>query len=153
MAEGIEGLNQLLRRIGQMATDVKHVERPLNEAGEYLVGSVKKNFLAGGRPKKWTPLAPSTLRARRHGKGRGGAKILIDKADLMNSIDKRAVDSGGGPGVQVGTGKIQARRQQLGYPGGPGRGHAHTPARTFLMVQPEDVIKIGSIFERHIARK
>lgn len=149
MAEGIEGLDRLLKRIGQMATDTKHVERPLNAAGEYLVGSVKQNFRAGGRPKKWTPLAPSTLRRRRRGKGRGGAKILIDTAKMMNAVDKRVSTAG----VSVGLNAVQARRQHSGYPGGPGPGHAHTPARPFLLIQPEDVVKIGSIFERHIARK
>jgi len=150
MAEGFEGVDRALRRIGQMATDVKHVERPLSEAGEYLVGSVKKTILVGGRPKKFPPLAPSTLAARRKGRGRGGPKILIDTGRLLASLEKTVTTDG----VRVGTNVIYARRQHFGYPGGPGRGHSRTPARPFmLMQQPEDVVKIGSIFERHIARK
>jgi phage gpG-like protein len=150
MPEGIEGLSSLLRRIEQMATDTKHVERPLNEAGEYLVGSIKKNILVGGRPQKFTPLSPRTIAARRKGRGRGGPKILIDRGRLLGSIQKSTTTDG----VRVGTNVIYARRQHFGYEGGPGRGHSKTPKRPFvLMQQPEDVIKIGNIFERHIARK
>ena len=150
MAEGFEGLNQALTRIGQMATDVKHVEQPLKEAGEYLVGSVKRTILVGGRPKKFAPLAPSTIAGRRKGRGRGGPKILIDRGRLLASIEKTVTTDG----VRIGTNVIYAARQHFGYPGGPGRGHAHTPSRKFmLMQQPDDVVKIGSIFERHIARK
>lgn len=150
MPEGIEGLNQLLRRIGEIATDVKHVERPLNEAGEYMVGSVKKNILVGGRPNKFTPLAASTIAGRRKGRGRGGPKILIDRGRLLASVQKSVTTDG----VRIGTNVVYAARQHFGYPGGSGRGHAKTPARPFLLIQrPEDVNAIGKIFIRHIARK
>jgi phage gpG-like protein len=150
MAEGIEGLGRLASRLGQLATDTRHVEKPLGEAGEYLIGSVKKTFYAQGRPQKWTPLAPSTLRSRRKGKGRGGPKILMDTLRMMNALDKRVTPAG----VAVGLNAAQARRQHFGYPGGTGRGHSRTPARPFLMLQdPEDVTAIGKIFSRHIARK
>ena len=139
----------MLRRIGEIATDVKHVERPLNEAGEYLVGSVKKTLLVGGRPKKFAPLAPSTIAARRKGRGRGGPKILIDRGRMLASIQKSVTTDG----VRVGTNVVYAARHHYGYKGGPGRGHSRTPARPFMEMQrPEDVIKIGHIFERHIAR-
>ena len=150
MAEGIEGLERVIRRVGQLATDTKHVERPLKEAGEYLVGSIKKNFLAGGRPRKWSPLAPSTLRQRRKGRGRGSAKVLIDTAKMMNAVDKRVATDG----VRVGLNAVQAARHHFGYPGGTGRGRSKTPARPFLMLQqPEDVNAVGKIFMRHVRRK
>lgn len=154
MSEGFQGLDRAIRRIAQMATDVKHVEKPLNEAGEYAIGSIKKNFLVGGRPSKWKALAASTIAGRRRGKGRGGIKILIDRARLMNAITKKTVASGGGAGVAVGENVIYAPRQHFGYKGGTGRGHAATPARPFMMLQqPEDVNAIGKIFSRHVARK
>ena len=150
MAEGIEGLNRLLSRIEQLSTDTRHVERPMRAAGEYLVGSVKRNFVAQGRPQRWTPLKPSTLARRRKGRGRGGAKILIDKAKMMNAVDKQV----GAGEVAVGLNAVQAARQHFGYPGGTGRGRSKTPARPFLMIQdPEDVQAVGRIFSRHIARK
>jgi len=150
MADDIQGLGRLLSRMSQLATDTRHVERALHSAGAYAVGSIEKNFQQQGRPKKWTPLAPSTLRQRRKGRGRGGAKILIDTAKMKNQIGFHVHSEG----VEVGLNAVQARRQHKGYNGGPGRGHAPTPARPFLMLQePEDVTAIGNIFRRHISRR
>lgn len=150
MADEIQGLGRLITRIGQMATDTRHVERPLKAAGVYMLGSVEKNFQQQGRPKKWSPLKPSTLGSRRKGRGRGGAKILIDTAKMKNQIAFKVHSEG----VEVGLNAIQARRQHFGYSGGTGPGHSKTPARPFLLVQePEDVTEIGNIFRRHIARK
>jgi phage gpG-like protein len=152
MAEGLQGFGSLTRRIAQLATDTKHVEGPLNAAGEYVIGSIKRNFLSSGRPRKWPQLAASTIAGRRRGRGRGGVKPLIDTAKMMNALSKRAVE---GPGVEVGLNAVQAARQNFGYSGGTGRGHAKTPARQFMMLQvPEDVNYIGSkIFARHFARR
>lgn len=148
MPEEIQGLSNLIRRIGQLATDTQHVERPLKAAGAYMLGSIEKNFRAQGRPKPWQKLAASTLRGRRKGRGRGSAQILIDKGQMKNQISYRVVSL---PGVEVGLNAVQARRQHFGYPGGPGRGHSKTPARQFLMFQiPEDIEEIQKIFKRHL---
>jgi len=149
MTDGFQGLDRALRRIGELATDVKHVERPLKEAGEYVVASIKKNFLASGRPSKWKQLAASTVRQRRRGKGRGGVKPLIDKAIMMNALAKRVTTDG----VRVGLNSVQGPRQHYGYPGGTGSGHSPTPARPFMMLQTEDPPAIGKIFGRHLARR
>jgi len=148
--EGIQGLGRLLSRIGQMATDTSHVEKPLKAAGAYMLGSIEKNFQQQGRPQRWTPLAQSTLARRRKGRSRGGARILIDKGAMKNQINYRVTTAG----TVIGLNAIQARRQQLGYEGKPGRGHSPTPARAFLLLQePEDTNAIGEIFRRHIARR
>ena len=150
MADDIQGLSMLLKRVSQMATDTRHVERALQSAGAYAVGSIQKNFEQQGRPQRWAPLAPATLRRRRHGRGRGSAKILIDTARMKNAIDYEVFSDG----TRVGLNAVQARRQHFGYPGGTGRGHSRTPARAFLMLQqPEDVIAIGGIFRRHVTRR
>jgi phage virion morphogenesis protein len=150
MADDIQGLSRLLGRISQLATDTRHVEGALRSAGTHVVGSVQKNFEQQGRPRKWSPLAPATLRQRRKGKGRGGPKILVDTGKMKNSINYQVY----GEGVKIGLNAVQARRQHFGYPGGAGRGHSRTPARPFLVLQePEDVIAIGDIFRRHIARR
>lgn len=144
----IEGLDRLLTRTGRLRRDIKNVERPMKAAGTYMIGSIVKNFNASGRPKKWEKLADSTLAARRSGgkKRKGGAKILIDMGDLRNSHSMRLRSDG----VEVGTNKVQAKRQHFGYPEGTGRGHAKTPARPFMMFQDEDSDAIGKIFGRHL---
>lgn len=149
MADGFENLDQVIRRVGKLATDVRHVERPLDQAAEYAVGSIKRTILVGGRPKKFAPHAPSTLRSRRKGKGRGGAKVLIDRGRLLGSFDKKVTTDG----ARIGTNVVYAARHHYGYPGGPGRGHAKTPARPFMLLQPEDIEKIGKLFGVHVAQK
>jgi phage virion morphogenesis protein len=144
----IEGIDRLFNRIRKLSADSKHVERPLKASGVYMLGSIERNFKASGRPAKWQALAPGTLRRRRKGKGKGGAKILVDTARLKNSMQTRLVSDG----VQIGTNTVYAGRHHFGYPGGTGRGRSKTPARPFLMFQNEDLTAIGQIFKRHIER-
>ncbi len=144
---GIQGLEKILKRVKELATDSRHVERPMKASGTYMLGSIEKNFKAGGRPNRWTGLSAATI-ARRRNKKKSSIKILIDTARLKNSHQFRLVSEG----VQIGTNVIYAPRQHFGYEGGSGRGHAKTPARPFLMFQEEDIREIGEIFTRHIAR-
>ena len=150
MADSIQGMSRLVSRLQQLALDSRRVEPPLKAAGQVAVHSIQMNFQAQGRPQKWTPLAPRTLARRRRGKGRGGPRILIDTARLKNSINAKLVS---GPGVAVGTNVIYARRQHSGYPGGKGRGLSKTPARPFMLLQPEDIESIDRIFVRHISKR
>ena len=149
MSDGLQGLEQVLRRVGQLATDTRPGERPLKAAGAYMLGSIEKNFRAQGRPVKWTPLSPQTLARRRKGRGKGKGQILIDTARLKNSMSSRLVSV---PGVEIGTNVQYALRQHFGYPGGTGRGHSKTPARPFLLFQDEDITELGEIFKRHVRR-
>src|ERR1051325_6961054 len=113
MAEGIEGLDQLLKRLGELALDTRRVEKPLKAAGAHMLGSIEKNFQAQGRPKRWDPLSPRTLAGRRKGRRKkGGPKILIDTARLKNSMGVKLVE---GPAALVGTNVKYARRQHSGY--------------------------------------
>jgi phage gpG-like protein len=177
MSEGFSGLDSALRRLGKLATDVRRVERPLKAIGVYLVGSVQKTIRAGGRPKPFTPLAASTIAARRKGKGRGGAKTLINTGRLLSSIDSQPVSSGGRPGVAVGTNVSYAAVQHFGgkktytivaknkkglaFMGSGGerivrRRVKHPPLkpRPFMVFQiPADEIKAAEIIGQHLARK
>jgi phage virion morphogenesis protein len=152
MADGIEGFESLIKRLGELALDTRRVEKPLKAAGAYMLGSIEKNFQQQGRPTKWDPLSPRTLAGRRKGRRKkGGAKILIDTARLKNSMSVQLVE---GPAALVGTNVKYARRQHYGYDSKKkGRGHAKTPARPFLMFQDEDFEAIDRIFARHITKQ
>lgn len=149
MAEDIQGLGRLLRRVEKLATDARHVEAPLKAAGAVMLSSVEQNFREGGRPQRWQGLADSTLGRRRRGRGRGGPRVLIDTARLKNSMSYRLVQGG----IEVGTNVIYARRHHFGYEGGEGRGRSETPARPFLLIHDEDIRDIGEIFQRHVEGK
>lgn len=147
MAQGIEGLERVLRRVSRLERRItSDIEKPFKASGTYMIGSIQRNFSAQGRPKKWQGLAASTIRQRRRGKGKGGVKILMDKGQLRNSFAMRVRRSE----TEVGTNMVQAKRQHFGYPGGSGRGHSRTPARPYVMFQDEDYDAIGRIFGRHI---
>ena len=145
----LEGLERVLNRTARLKRDIRQVERPMKAAGVYMIGSVVKNFNAGGRPKKWTRLAASTVLRRRKGKGKGGMKPLVDSGQLRNSSSMRLRMAG----VEVGTNMVQAKRQHFGYPGGSGRGRSKTPARPYMMFQDDDSDAIAVIFSRHLQGK
>jgi phage virion morphogenesis protein len=153
MPEGFDGMDRLIKRLGELAFDTRHVERPLKAAGTYAIGSIQRNFDEQGRPDKWSPLSPRTLASRRKGKGGGGPKILIDRARLRNSINEKVHLASPDSYAEVGTNVVYAARQHFGYPGGSGRGHSKTPARKFLMLQQEDFPRIERIFTRHIEKR
>jgi phage gpG-like protein len=171
-ANQIQGLEELIARLREIASDVKHIRRPLLSAGVYMLGSIERNFQQQGRPDKWQSLSNLTLAARRKarksrrkaGQATGrGARILIDTARLKNSMATKVEDD---RSVAVGTNTVYAARQQFGFKGVAGgkpkkkglqvgwqRGKTPTPARPFLMFQPEDINAIGRIFMRAIERR
>lgn len=143
----IEGIDRVFRRVSKISSNMtRTIERPMKAAGTYMLGSIERNFKAGGRPAKWKPLAASTVRQRRRGGGSGGVKVLVDTAALKNSMSMRVRATE----TEVGTNMVQAKRQHFGYPGGKGRGHSKTPARPYMLFQNEDTDAIGKIFSRHV---
>lgn len=142
---GIQGLEKVIKRVHKLATDTRRPERALKTIGTYMLGSIEKNFKAGGRPDKWTELSEATIAGRRN-KKKSSIKILVDTARLKNSMNFHVTSEG----VEIGTNVVYAARQHFGYEGGAGRGHSKTPARPFLMFQKEDVREIGEIFKRHL---
>ena len=118
--------------------------------GEYMKGSIDKNFAAGGRPAKWEPLGFATKVAWSLGKkshwgkkdkmtktGRTawkGRLPLTDTARLRRSISYRA----GAREISIGTNVIYAAIHQLGGKAGRGK-KVNIPARPYLMFQDEDI--------------
>jgi phage gpG-like protein len=124
----------------ELATRSRRTREPVAKAVDIGIASIQKNFDVGGRP-KWRGLAKSTLRTKR-----GGSILVGPKARLRNSFRPKATNSGGEAFSNV----IYGPRQNFGYPGGPGRGHSFTPARTFVMWQDEDIRDVGEVFARHL---
>lgn len=145
----IEGIDRVFRRVSKISSNMtRTIERPMKAAGTYMLGSIERNFKAGGRPAKWKPLAASTVRRRRRGGGSGGVKVLVDTAALKNSMSMRVRRTE----TEVGTNMVQAKRQHFGYDpqGKKGRGHSETPKRPYMLFQNEDTDAIGRIFLRHV---
>src|SRR5438034_19326 len=58
----------------------------LKQMGVEVVKETQRNIKAGGRP-AWAPLKPSTLAARRQGKGSGTGQALQNTGRLLRSWD------------------------------------------------------------------
>jgi phage virion morphogenesis protein len=84
----------------------------MRSIGQTLVAATDLAFRSQKDPwgQAWKPLAASTLRGRRKGKGSGSDKILRDTGRLSNSITYRAERAS----VQVGTNVIYAAIHQFG---------------------------------------
>ncbi len=140
---------------------VRDLDRVRRDFAEYMVGSTKRNFLAGGRPRRWKP----SQRALRE-----GGQTLIKTGRLKNSITGRVR----GATVLVGTNVRYGAAHQLGVnrtviqrvrahprrtPDGvtivrahTRRMHLHLPKRPFLVLLREDRRYLTRSLLRHFAR-
>ena len=117
-------LATLSARMGDLSPAMRSI-------GQTLVAATDLAFRSQKDPwgQAWKPLAASTLRGRRKGKGSGSDKILRDTGRLSNSITYRAERAS----VQVGTNVIYAAIHQFG--GSIGAHKIPFPARPFLPVR------------------
>jgi phage gpG-like protein len=95
MASG-GGLSGQWGRVRQILTQGLKRAKPvaIKQAAAYFEGQVKKNLTSGGRlaGKPFRPLAASTLRRRRKGKGAGRPTPLVDTGDMRNSVHPVVLD-------------------------------------------------------------
>jgi phage gpG-like protein len=152
----LAGARSWLRGIRLAASELSPV---LKDFGEYMVGSVKRNFAAGGRPRKWKPS---------HRALATGGKTLVKSGRLRTSIGWRL----GRRAVYVGTNVKYARAHQFGVNktvsqtvrahsrrtrnGQMVQVRAHSlrlrlrlPARPFLLVQREDKLYLKASLRKH----
>lgn len=131
---------QVQETIAEVIDRLGHAQPVMEVAGETVVASIHRAFLAGGKPKTWESLSPVTL-AIKDGQG----STLIGKggmaSGLMGSIHYEAEDDN----VYIGTNKIYAASMHFGRKGG-GWGGSDIPAREFLVVQEEDWDEIMAEF-------
>ncbi|MGH9580722.1 MAG: phage virion morphogenesis protein, partial [Terriglobales bacterium] len=131
--------------------------RPLlNILGAVMRGSIETTFREQGVPAaSWPPLAASTLKRQRRGRG-GARQLLVQSGRLKNSITYRG---GGEPQAKliIGTNLAYAAIHQLGGEAGrrppfkkkDGR-RALIPARPFLVFRPEDPQRMQRALETFI---
>ena len=98
--------------LGELQGRLASLRAPMAEIGQHLVTLADLSFRHERDPwgRAWQRLAASTLRRRRTGKGKGGAKILRDTGHLAKSITYRADDRS----VTVGTNVVYAAIHQFG---------------------------------------
>lgn len=104
----------VLTVLGQLVAASRDLRPALSDMGAALVASTQARFRAQQAPSgaAWAPLAPSTVRGRRKGKGAGSAQALLDTGRLRNSITRRVLDR---TALLVGTNVEYAAVHQFGH--------------------------------------
>ena len=120
--DGLSGLETLLARLGDLSP-------ALARAGELVVSSVMQNFAAQGRPERWRPLSPATVRRK------GNDTILVDSGRLIDSVGYEA-------------GRDYARVMA----GAPYAGFVQEAGRTFLLIQDEDIPSVRGLLEDYLTQ-
>lgn len=122
----MEHTNRLKKNL---ETGIPHI---LDGIGLMATASVIKNFESEGRPEKWTPLSPETL------KKKTGNMILHEGGVLKGSIIHEAEP--GEHAVYVGPGGPATDYARIHDRGGmAGRNKkVRIPQRRYLLLQPED---------------
>jgi len=139
-----ERVSALMERLARALADMRPV---MAEIGEIVTESVQRNFEEERSPdgRRWAPLAPATLRRRRH-KGH----ILVDTATLFKSIHPSPARRS----VRVGTDVVYAAVHQFGIgwrsSTRSGRTMPAIPKRPFLGVRRSDWPEIKAAIEAWI---
>ena|SRR3990167_6182410 len=130
------GFGSVQAFFGKQISSAKNLSGPLRQAGEYMMGSVRKNFRAGGRP-KWRPLAKSTLK-RKLSQGLSPLPLTGRTGRLQSQITYKIFKNK----FSIGTSIPYAPYHQFGT--------RSIPQRKFLIFQDEDLKLIESMILRNI---
>lgn len=150
---------EVARKLARMEQAGGKLSGLFRDFGEYMKGSLQSNFDAQGRPAKWQPLKPQSLKgwimgrksfwnkkgtqlSKKGVKAMAGRKVLTDTGVLRRSISYRA----GVKSLSIFTNIPYAAIHQFGGKAGRG-GKATIPARPYLLFQPEDI----EYFKRRLA--
>jgi len=138
---------EFVRKIRALREGVRGPSALMKNWGEIAGTSILENFEVSGRPTKWKPLSKITIKLKGH------ARPLIGRTGNLMRITIKPEQSRVVIGTNPAT-KDYAARQQFGWPGGGGRygGKVKTPARPFILLQPEDKIEMGEVARRFFVR-
>ena len=149
-----ETTEEVQKAFAKVLRRLKNLKPAMKIIGETVRTSIVRNFEESGRPEKWAPLSPTTLKRR---KGKNTAPLIVKgfAGGMVGSINYRAGDDW----VIVGTNKIQAAVHQFGAKKGEfgttSRGApipwGDIPARPFMMVQDEDWTEIADAINDYLA--
>lgn len=154
-------VNTLLLALGAKV-GLRGMQPYLESFGEDIVNSVQKNFDEEGRPEKWKPLKPATIRRWLRKRSSwistgprpfsfgliGGTRIPLTKAGTKALLNRKILTDTAAMRNAVHWAMISPTILSIRAGGGPSSVYAAThqfgdesrniPARPFLMVQEED---------------
>jgi phage gpG-like protein len=138
------------RALQKLINDVKNGVSSLDpffDAVEmHMIDSLTKNFEAGGRPKRWAPLAVATIRMK------GSSSVLQDTGSLKNSLNAANTDRDA-LSLKIWAGeKHGAFHQKVGAPPDQWgqKNRRGMPFRPFMLFQDSDIREVEKILGRYI---
>jgi phage gpG-like protein len=79
---------KLQKLINNVVSGVSTMEPFFDAVEMHMIGSLTDNFEKGGRPKRWSPLAPITIEMK------GSSSVLQNKGNLKNSLNAQNTKRG-----------------------------------------------------------
>ena len=129
--------DKILAFLRETDIKLKQFKVPLKEAGLLMIKSIDTNFKVEGRPNRWKPLKPATIKRKR------SSAILQDTGTLKNSM---SLEVKGTDAVSIGTTIEYATTHNFGSK------ERKIPQRKFMLFQEEDKKRIDSIFLKFMGR-
>jgi len=126
----------LALRLEALASRLTDLQGLMERLAPVAARAIERNFDAEGRPERWPPLAPATLRRKPP-----GLKILERTGRLRRSISTRVH----GNAVVISTDVPYAAAHQFGVPQG------RLPARPFLVLTTEDLDALARTLAESLA--
>lgn len=131
-----KGFGSVQSFYGSQIKKLGDIRAPLMKSGNVMLASVHRNFRASGRPRKWAPLARTTL-IRKLREGLSPLPLIGRTGRLQSQVTFRA----GAKKLSIGTSIPYAKYHQFG------RGRMHRP---FLVFQDEDLRRIETLVIQHV---
>ena len=122
------------QQIAALLTRLQNKQPILKAAGRIVQQSIKRNFVAQGRPTKWRGWSQKHPPSKKRG-GRS-AKLLRDTNILMNSF------TSGDPNAEY-----ELKESELDVGTNVEYAKYHDPTRPFMLVQDEDVEDIEEFIQ------
>lgn len=134
------------RRLDRLGLDIRSMREPLKRSiQQVLAPSFRANFVAGGRPIPWEPLADFTVEQRGNSE-----PILVRSGLLMRTISQLSIWS-----IDMHKAALLDLPRKIWYGKlqQAGRDDQNLPARPFVMIQDDDYDKIERVFQVWLAER
>lgn len=165
----------IVASFNKMGTDIKSFHEPLKRSiQQVLAPSIRQNFDQGGRPDRWEPLHPHTIRQKKQNTGtilvrsgslrRKAGQLNQWKIDGLDGIATMSLDGDIWYGIvhQEGSGESFEGGSIVESGGSTlntteltifGSGRGYVPQRMWALIQDEDVDEIERIFDQWLQER
>ena len=132
---------EVIKLLKQLEATGKDMSPVMRKIAGIMADAVEENFEKEGRPERWPPLAPSTMKQREK-QGHWPGKMLQRTGSLASSVSSES----DAHIASVGTNKVYAAIQQFGGMAGRGK-RVRIPPRPFLALDNDDLKEIIEVIE------